>query len=278
MYGKFIESLRNRTNVNIVTDPSKARKLTSKPQFKGFQILDEDVVIVQSSKNKLVLNKPIACGFIVLENAKSIMGDFWYNVLKPMYGENIKLLLSDTDSFIYGVSTEDGYKDLYGIRHKMDLSGYNKDACLGQFLDPTNKKIPGMFSDEQPSAIIKEVIALKPKMYSILKQKLISGSTNNSESDRNCHVETSITAKGITKTAQKRISHEDYRECLNFRNDNTSKGNTITTVRSIRSFEHRIVSLSTRKRGLSAFDDKKFIIDDGIGTLSYGSYKISKTC
>ena len=173
VYGKFIESLRNRTNVEIVKDQRTAKKLTSKPQFKGFQMLDEEVAVVQSVKKTLKLNKPIACGFVVLENAKFIMGDFWFNTLKPMYGDRIKLLLSDTDSFIYGVETEDGYKDLHGIRHKMDLSGYDSSTCLGQFHDPANKKIPGMFSDERPLEIIQEVIALKPKMYSLLTQKLV---------------------------------------------------------------------------------------------------------
>ena len=224
VYGKFIESLRNRTHVDIVTDPSKARKLTSKPQFKGFQILDEDVVVVQSAKKTLKLNKPIACGFVVLENAKFIMGDFWYNTLKPMYGHKIKLLLSDTDSFIYGIESEDGYKDLYNIRDKMDLSGYNENTRLGQFRDLKNKKIPGMFSDERPSEVIKEVIALKPKMYSLLAQKLICGNKDaHAMCNRQCLENTSITAKGITKAAQKTISHEDYRECLNFRNNSTSK-------------------------------------------------------
>ena len=64
--------------MDIVKDNKKARKLTSKPQFKGFQILDEDVTIVKSVKKTITLDKPIACGFIVLENAKDIMGAFWY--------------------------------------------------------------------------------------------------------------------------------------------------------------------------------------------------------
>ena len=275
IYGKFIESLRNRTDVSIVKDPSKARKLTSKPQFKGFQILDEDVVVVQSVKRKLVLNKPIACGFVVLENAKFIMGDFWYNTLKPMYGNKINLLLSDTDSFIYGVETEDGYEDLYNIRHKLDLSGYDKSTSLGKYHDPKNKKIPGMFSDERPTEIIKEVIALKPKMYSLLTQKLkCEHRHDRGKCSKDCLEKTSITAKGITKSAQRSISHENYRECLNFRDDPFNKGNTLTTIKSIRSFEHKIYSLSIRKRGLSAYDDKKYITYDGIRTLSYGHYKI----
>ena len=171
IFGKFIESVRKRTNVDIVKDPKKAKKLISRPQYKGFQMLDEEITIVQSQKKIIKLDKPIACGFSVLENAKYTMGDFWYNVLKPKYGERIKLILSDTDSFIYGVYTNDAYEDMYQIRHLLDLSGYNQNTPLGKFYDSSNRKVPGKFSDEKPQEIIREVIALKPKMYSLLTKK-----------------------------------------------------------------------------------------------------------
>ena len=103
---------------------------------------------------------------MVLENAKTIMGDFWYNVLKPLYGQKLKLLLSDTDSFIYAVYTEDSYQDLTKISEYMDLSGYDFRTPIGQFFSPQNRKVPGKFSDEKPLEIIKEVVSLKPKMYS----------------------------------------------------------------------------------------------------------------
>ena len=56
-------------------------------------MLDEGITIVQSQKKIIKFDKPIACGFTVLENAKHIMGDFWYNVLKPKYGKKLSLSL-----------------------------------------------------------------------------------------------------------------------------------------------------------------------------------------
>ena len=82
VYGKFIESVRKRTNVEVVRDIKRANKLTSKPQFIGFNILDKDVTLVQTTKRKIKLDKPLSSGFMVLENAKYIMYDFWYNTLK----------------------------------------------------------------------------------------------------------------------------------------------------------------------------------------------------
>ena len=285
MYGKFIEGLRNRTDVHIVKDERKAKHLTSKPQFRAFQILDEDITIVQCTKRQLTLNKPIACGFTVLENSKYIMTNFWYNVLKPRYGSDIKLLLSDTDSFLYSVYTDDSYRDLYELRNHMDLASYDENTCLGKFKDMANKKVPGKFSDEKPTEIIKEVISLKPKMYSVLTEKLVCRKVHECEEAcfqdavtcskthecvESCLIGHKVTAKGIARAAQKKISHEDYREVLE------KQSTTMTSSRSIRSFNHNLYSISINKRGLSSFDDKKYILDDGISTLSYGHYKISK--
>ena len=212
---------------------------------------------MQTVKKVVHLNKPIACGFTVLENAKTIMGDFWYNVLKPKYGERIKLILSDTDSFIYAVFTQDAYADLFSLREHMDLSGYASDGPLAKFKDDTNKKVPGKFSDEKPTEIIKEVIALKPKMYSLLTESLVT------------HTEMhSVTAKGVSKAAQRKITHEDYRNVLR------TSAVTSCVNNSIRSLNRQLFSVSVTKRVLSAFDDKKFILEDGVSTLSYGHYKI----
>ena len=69
------------------------------------------------------------------------MTSFWYNILKPRYGESIKLLLSDTDSFIYSVFTEDGYSDLYKLREHMDLASYADGTILEKYKNMDNKKV-----------------------------------------------------------------------------------------------------------------------------------------
>ena len=258
-YGKLIEDLRKRSNVDVVKDERRARKLTSRPQYKSRQILDQEVTLVQSMKGKLTLNKPIACGFIVLEMAKYHMSWYWYEVLKPKYGDEIKLLLSDTDSFIYSVFTEDIYEDLLDLRKHVDLSVYPKDS---PYFRPENKKVIGKFSDEKPDHVIKEVIALKPKMYSILAEPLPTSRQKEKK-------ENFITAKGITAAAQKLLTHEDYRSVL------VSRKAMNVDVRSIRSFNHKLFTISVNKKGLSAYDDKKFILSNGIDTLSYGHYRIN---
>ena len=40
------------------------------------------------------------------------MYEFWYDYVKPKYGENAKLCYMDTDRFIVHVKTGDIYKDI----------------------------------------------------------------------------------------------------------------------------------------------------------------------
>ena len=209
---------------------------------------------------------------MVLENAKHVMQSMWYDVLKPKYGNRIKLLLSDTDSFIYAAYTTDGYRDLYDLKDYVDLAGYCKGTCLEQFHDSTNKKVPGKFSDEKPTEIISEVVALKPKMYSIatkvLKCNKLKSSGHKCSAD--CFLGHTSRAKGIPKAAKKRITHNQYKNVL------ANCTTTTATVNSIRSLKHNLYSVQIKKRALSAYDDKKYILKDGINMVSYGHYVLDK--
>ena len=59
LFGKTAEQVRNRTNVVIKIDDHEARKLISKPTFKRSQVLNEDLLIIESTVKNLKLNKPI---------------------------------------------------------------------------------------------------------------------------------------------------------------------------------------------------------------------------
>lgn len=67
-----------------------------KPSFDRFLIFNEDLVGVVNKKTNLLLNKPIYVGQAILDLSKKLMYEFHYKIMKPMYGDKIKLLFTDT--------------------------------------------------------------------------------------------------------------------------------------------------------------------------------------
>ena len=62
-------------------------------------------------KTQIITDKAVYLGLSILDLSKTVMYDFWYDYVKPKYGENLKLCYMDMDSFIFHVKTDDIYKD-----------------------------------------------------------------------------------------------------------------------------------------------------------------------
>ena len=58
------------------------------------------------------MNKILYLGLSILDLSKTVMYGFWYDYLKPKYGENEKRCYVHTNSFIAHVKTDDIYKDI----------------------------------------------------------------------------------------------------------------------------------------------------------------------
>ena len=59
------------------------------------------------------------------------MYEYWYDYVKPKYGENAKLCYMDTDSFIVHVKTDDIYKDIAeDVETRFDTSNFEIDHYL----------------------------------------------------------------------------------------------------------------------------------------------------
>ena len=126
------------------------------------------------------------------------------------------------------------------------------------------------FKDEAAGNLISEVAAIKPKTYSYETEKLrenIWGKmyllVNNIKNDKK--------AKGVKKNVVKKdIKHSHFLDCLFNNQIMRHKMNTI------RSDHHQISSYQINKTSLSCYDDKRYILDDGITSLAYGYFSIDK--
>ena len=162
VFGKTMENVRSHMDYELVDNIHRLEKCLNSPTMKNRHPISDDLIGIEKIKAVVKLNKPIYVGMAILDLSKLHMYRFYYDVLKPMYGERIKLVYTDTDSFVIHIETDDLYEDLKQISDYMDFSDYPKDHPN---YDTTNKKVLGKFKDEMHGNIIAEFIALKPKMY-----------------------------------------------------------------------------------------------------------------
>ena len=168
VFGKSLESVRNRQNVHLVNNEKKLLRLCRQPHLKSFKILSPSLCVVHMKMIKVTLNRPIYLGFSILDVSKLLMFDFHYNFIRARYGLRSKLLFIDTDSMTYHIETDDLYADLNSAAEKFDFSAYPRSHFC--FSDE-NKKVLGKMKDENNGVAQLEFVGLKSKMYSITEGK-----------------------------------------------------------------------------------------------------------
>jgi len=255
IYGKTCENLTKRSDIKLVNSRERCQKLMNKPHCRRFKIFAPNLAAVELQKLKCMINKPTYVGFAVLELSKLLMYKFHYSHLRTWY-PSADLLFTDTDSLVYQIYTDDLYADLAAHREHFDFSGYSNTHPL---FNEDNKMVMGKMKDESGGEIITEFVGLRPKMYSYtVRQTTADGDVINKEAKR---------AKGIQRAALTTLVHSDYLKQLK-----QPAENYVNIVR-IGQKQHRVYTLSSLKRGLCAFDDKRYLLPDGVHTLAHGHYR-----
>jgi hypothetical protein len=263
-YGKTVENIRNRVEIEFATNRDRAVTYYSKSNFKGETVFDENLSAVHFRKKTLRFDKPLYVGQAVLDLSKLSMYEFYYDVLQPRYEDNIEILAMDTDSFVLNIKTEDLYKDLAELNHHFDFSNYPKNHSL---YDPTNEKVLDKVKDELGGDIMTEFCSMKSKMYAY---KTLGGICEKR-------------LKGIQKCVRKKLTFEDYKDVI-FKSselfkkyeevenleEEIKKLNIYKTVYNLNSKKHEMFLIKQEKMAINPFDDKRFICDDGITTYPHG--------
>ena len=234
VYGKTIENLRKRINVRLVNNAKDFLKYTSIPTYVTHKLFNKDYAAIHEIKPVLVLNKPTYVAFAVLDLSKWMM----YNFIKKNF--NAELLFTDTDSLTYEIKSENVYEEFFKWKDLLDFSNYSKDSKI---FDDTNKKVIGEMKDEYGGNIIDEFIELKSKMYSISK-------INGSE----CR-----TAKRVNIATE----FNEFKDVL------FNKKIIRHKMKRMQAKKHKIGTYEINKIYLSCFDDKRYVLDDGVHTLAY---------
>ena len=242
-----MENIRKRVDVRLVTDNKKLLKMVSKPTYVSSKIFNENLVAIHKIKEIITLNRPAYVGMCILDLSKTLMYDFHHNYIKKKYGNKAKLLFTDTDSLTYEIESEDVYSDFWKDKTRFDNSDY-------PYFDKTNKKVIGKFKDEAAGVPICEFIGLRSKMYTYTQDNQKVGKT----------------AKGIKRNVIKKdITHENYKDTL------FSNKQMYHTMKTIRSQNYELGSYEINKVSLSCFDDKRYLLENGIDSYAYGHHAIN---
>ena len=222
-----------------------------KQNFKSGVRFGENLIGCKMGKIKVIMNKPVYLGQVILDLSKIVMYEFHYDYMAQKYRKKLDLCYMDTDSLIYNIEMEDFYKVVAeDVPARLDTSGNNPDRPLPVGL---NKKVIGLMKDELGGEIMTEFVTLRPKMY--------AHKTGSAESKK---------CKGIKKcVVHKMISFEDYKACL------FGGGSSYRSQLMFRSLRHEVKTLEVNKSALSRDDDKRITVN-GINSSARGHYNVRK--
>ena len=165
VFGKTMENVRNHRDIRVVTTDKRRSMLASEPNYHSTKCISKDLLIMEMEKLQVRMNKPIYLGQAILDISKTLMYEFWYDYIKPKYGDKARLCYMDTDSFIMHIKTEDFYKDIADdVERWFDTSNYDKNdnrpLPIGK-----NKKVITKFKDALGGKIMAKFCALRAKAY-----------------------------------------------------------------------------------------------------------------
>ena len=256
VFGKTMENVRNHRDIRVVTTDKRRSILASEPNYHSTKYISKDLLIMEMKKTEVKMNKPIYLGQAILDLSKTLMHEFWYDYIKPKYGDKARLCYMDTYSFVMYIKTEDFYKDIVGdVERWFDTSNYDekdkRPLPIGK-----NKKVIGLFKDELGGKIMTEFYALRAKAYAY---KL----NDDTEMKK---------AKGTKKCVVKReITFKNYADAL------FNYEVIIKSQQSFRSDHHRVYTEEINKIVLSSNDDKRKQTFDKVTTFPYGT-NVFKVC
>ena len=167
VFGRSIMNVTRHRDIKLVTDDKKRCKLGSMPNYHTIKQFSENFLAMEMKKTKIKMNVPIYISFTILEVSKSVMWEFFYDYIKPKYGDKMKLFYTDTDSFIFHTKTKDFYEDINNdVEEWFDTSNYMINRPL--LITDKNKKVLGKFKDELEGRIMTKFVCLRSKTYTYL--------------------------------------------------------------------------------------------------------------
>jgi DNA polymerase type B, organellar and viral len=267
LYGKFLERKERGRIVKIHNNMELCRRAALKKTC-GMHVKIQMLkklptgetsfmgMTAHHQKKAVVLDTPRIVGWAILEYARRHMYNFYYNVLKKIYGDSVSIAYMDTDSIHYRIQwPHDPAEDMHkwnvqclkdGKPPVFDLSEFKrfKESCR-----PFAGTV-GLFKHEQGDRPMVEAAYAASKMYAYCCEDH-SGEGDNAEDDKH-----TLRGKGVpgwVLEAQFQTM-ETYKEAILTNNAPPAK------FRRMRSKDHVMQHQDVTKVCLTGDNDKAFLL------------------
>lgn len=256
VFGKFCENKRDYTNIELITNQKMLAKRVASPFYKNVKIINKHLTAVIMRQKSITLDKAYPIGFSILELSKYFMYDTWYNVIQPYFGlNNIIFGLTDTDSWIFSVRTNDINNDLRQLAEFFDFSNYDVNHEL---YSDEHKNALFYYKDEMKGNKITHFCGLRSKCYSF-----------KFKDEKKTEIEKNV-CKGVKRVAiRNRLTFDQYKNCI------ISPQIIRHSFENIHVRNHVIKTAHCKKVALNSFDCKRFIFNCAIHSMSYGNKEIN---
>ena len=105
VFGEPMENVRKHRDIKLVTTNKRRNRLVSELNYPAIKWFSENLVAIEMRKTKVKMNKPTYVDMAMLNISKTLMYEFWYEYLKPKYGDKIELCCMCTDSLTPFIKT-----------------------------------------------------------------------------------------------------------------------------------------------------------------------------
>ena len=163
------------------------------------------------------------------------MYDFHYNFIKKHFDD--ELLFTDTNSLTHEIKSEDVYEEFFEHQLLLNFSNFSKDS---KFCDNQNEMVVGKMKAVYRGIPINKFLGFKSKMHFML-----SDDGKESNPAKEVKIATEFNEFKDILFNKKVIRHK---------------------MKRIQSKKHKNGTYEINKKSLSFFDDKRFVLDDGVHT------------
>ena len=87
IYDKTVQNNRKHRDIKLVTTEYKRNKLASEPNYQSAKCISKHLLVMETKKIEVKMNKPIYLVQAVLDFSKTLMFEFWYDYIVSKYGD-----------------------------------------------------------------------------------------------------------------------------------------------------------------------------------------------